>query len=206
MRKKIESLFAKFLWTGPDLIKKIHEVSWEDICKPTEGGLNIRRVKDKNTASSMKHLWWLAKKNESLWVKWIHAKYLKRNSIWTIKTPNNCSWSWRKLLKLRDRAEYMKSIVGNGQSTYLWLDNWHPNGERIRYDSRLDRITMLNRILLNGEWCSFLAVSTDIMEVQSLLSRIEMLHYDELDTVVWIANPNGIFPPAWHGKFLKGMD
>lgn len=66
----MESIFAKFLWGGLELAKKIHEVNWDEICKPLdEGGLNIRRVKDINNAGVMKQLWWIVAKKDSLWVK-----------------------------------------------------------------------------------------------------------------------------------------
>lgn len=47
--KQIESTFARFLWAGPDLSKKLHAMSWEKICRPKEErGLNIIRVKHMN--------------------------------------------------------------------------------------------------------------------------------------------------------------
>lgn len=50
-RKQVESIFAKFLWRSPELAKNIHEVRWDEICKPLdERRLNIRRVKDMNNA------------------------------------------------------------------------------------------------------------------------------------------------------------
>lgn len=112
------------------------------MCKLVEeGGLNIRRVKDMNNVGVMKHIWWLVENKESLSVRWIHEKYLKQDSIWTVKAPSDCSWSWRKLIKIRDMMEkHTKVIIGNGLNTWLWLDNWHPKGvlikqygDRIRY-------------------------------------------------------------------------
>lgn len=94
MRRQIESIFAQFLWNGPELQKKLHAVSWEIFCKAyKEGGLNIQRVKDVNNARLMKHVWWIATNKESLymWVRWVHEKYLKHNSVWTVGIPKDCS-------------------------------------------------------------------------------------------------------------------
>lgn len=91
--KQIESIFARYLWAGPDLSKKMHLVKWDHVCKPyEEGGLNVRRVKDMSTAGVMKLIWWIAaKKKNSLWVRWVHSKYLKQESFWTVKVPADCS-------------------------------------------------------------------------------------------------------------------
>lgn len=92
IKQQVESLCARFLWGGPDLTKKIHLLSWETICKPLEeGGLNIRRVKEMNRAGVLKHIWRIVTNKESLWVKWVHARYLKHDSIWTMKVPSDCS-------------------------------------------------------------------------------------------------------------------
>lgn len=189
----MESIFAKFLWGGLELTKKIHEVKWDDICKPLdEGGLNIRRVKEMNNAGLMKQLWWIVGKKDSLWVKWIQGKYLEQNSFWTLKIPNDCSWSWRKLLKLRDKAEpIMKILLGNGNDTWLWLDNWHPCGvllntfgDWIRYDAGLDRLTKVNRFLEDGRWKPFPIRSDDLRVVGAMLSKIELLNVEDKDVAV----------------------
>jgi hypothetical protein len=52
----------------------------------------------------------------SLWVAWVHTILLKGRSFWQVRNPHICSWSWRKLLKLRDDARYFSSFsVGNGK-------------------------------------------------------------------------------------------
>ncbi|KAG5545465.1 hypothetical protein RHGRI_017828 [Rhododendron griersonianum] len=74
--------------------------------------------------------------------------------------PNDCSWTIRKLLKLRDlRHLFVKHIIGNGQSTFLWLDNWHPRGPlyKLLDDKALSRIGFslfdkVNSVIVNGGW------------------------------------------------------
>lgn len=43
--------------------------------------------------------------------------------------PSEVSWVMRKLLNLRGLCQgWIKSIIGNGEDTFLWTDNWHPLG------------------------------------------------------------------------------
>lgn len=82
-----------------------------------------------NDTGIMKHLWWLVSNNESLWVKWVNTKYLKHDSIWTVKQPLDCSWVYRKILKVKHFIEpNVLTLIGNGNCTKLWLDKWHIEG------------------------------------------------------------------------------
>ncbi|KAG5516677.1 hypothetical protein RHGRI_037426 [Rhododendron griersonianum] len=46
-----------------------------------------------------------------------------------MKLPPDCSWTMRKLLKLRVQCQsFVKHSIGDGQGTFLYLDNWHPSG------------------------------------------------------------------------------
>lgn len=77
----------------------------------------------------MKHLWALGQKADTLWVKWVHMYILKGYSLWGIQIPSDVSWVMRKLLKLRGLCQgWIRYIIGNGEETFLWTDNWHPLG------------------------------------------------------------------------------
>lgn len=46
-----------------------------------------------------------------------------------MKLPSDASWTLRKLFSLRGQGQqFIKSRIGNGLSTFLWLDNWHSLG------------------------------------------------------------------------------
>lgn len=58
-----------------------------------------------------------------------------------------------------EMEKHIVTLIGNGEVTRLWLDNWHQNGvlikhygERIRYDAGRDRLCKVSTILHNGEW------------------------------------------------------
>ncbi|RXH99834.1 hypothetical protein DVH24_021636 [Malus domestica] len=46
-----------------------------------------------------------------------------------IKISRNCSWNWRKLLRLRDYVQvFFFHKIEDSRGTSLWYDNWHPLG------------------------------------------------------------------------------
>lgn len=56
----------------------------------------------------------------------------------------------------------IKSIVGNKEDTFLWLDNWHPfdallkkNGERIICEVGLAKEAKVKEIIDHNSWNSF---------------------------------------------------
>ena len=114
---QVERLMRRFLWSGG--IDKSHstKVSWEIVCKPKEeGGLGFKNLDQLNKVLNLKHIWNITSHtHDSLWVKWVNAYMLKSRSFWVVKAPTQCSWYWRKLLKLRDMVRPMlKHRIGNG--------------------------------------------------------------------------------------------
>lgn len=59
--------------------------------------------------------------------------------FWQLKIPQNCSWCWRKILKMRGVAKkFLRFMVGDGTNIHLWLDWWDPDGILIeKYGYRL---------------------------------------------------------------------
>ena len=127
---KIEHSLSSFLWSGNAGSARRAKIKWESVCLPKEeGGLGLRRVKDLNDSNVMKHIWNLFYKKDSLWVAWVWRFYMRQGSLWNAKVPTNCSWSWRKILQLRERIRpLIKHKVGDGAATFLWHDSWNPVG------------------------------------------------------------------------------
>ncbi|KAK9749023.1 hypothetical protein RND81_02G097200 [Saponaria officinalis] len=100
---KIEGLCRSFLWHGSGASNGPTLVSWEQICKPRKnGGLGFVRLHQWNVASLGKYAWWVQMKVDHLWVRWVHAVYLKGQS-WSDYVPGSgSSWGWRKLCWVRD--------------------------------------------------------------------------------------------------------
>jgi hypothetical protein len=138
----LEQKFNRFLWCGGDSNAKA-KVAWEKVCVPKrEGGLGLKRLEIWNQAAMLNHIWNLFVQAGSLWVAWVEANWLKGKSFWQVSIPHSCSWSWKKLLKLRELAKnFIQFKVGDGSQIFLWYDHWHPDGclfEKIRFRAIYD--------------------------------------------------------------------
>lgn len=60
-----------------------------------------------------------------MWCRWIHSIFLSKRNFWNAPQPRACSWSWKKILQLRDNfRSSFRWKVGNGFSVSLWHDYW----------------------------------------------------------------------------------
>ena len=53
------------------------------------GGLGLKDFETRNESFLIKHIWNIAVKKDSLWVKWISIVKLKDRSTWEIQSENN---------------------------------------------------------------------------------------------------------------------
>ncbi|GAV85105.1 hypothetical protein CFOL_v3_28544 [Cephalotus follicularis] len=123
--KKCVSILRIFLWFGVGDAKRADTVAWE-LCHPKEeGGLGIKNMRAWNKAAIMQLGWEIVTRKESMWVRWCYQVLLKDKSFWAAKVTSICSWSWRRVLLLRDSvATRLVYSIGDGGSTSLWLDPW----------------------------------------------------------------------------------
>lgn len=129
--KQVAQILRAFLWRGSELSYRGAKVAWENVCLPKrEGGLGIKDVDSWNKAATLKHLWHLCTDDtNSVWSNWVRTYLIKSRNIWELKLSGECSWAWRKMMKLRHLArDKVIHLIGNGRSTSLWFDNWHPLG------------------------------------------------------------------------------
>lgn len=93
---RITAIARNFLWGE----KKSH-VSWNDCCLPLEeGGLGLRDLKTRNWALLSKILWNINEKADTLWIRWIHNKFIKQE--WTWKLKDKDSPFLKRLLEIID--------------------------------------------------------------------------------------------------------
>lgn len=73
----------RFLW-GEELDssqRKIHVVSWKQVCKPKDyGGLGVRQAAQVNKALLSKLGWKIIMNDSALWAQVLRSKYLRNNS------------------------------------------------------------------------------------------------------------------------------
>ncbi|XP_074289313.1 uncharacterized protein LOC141614467 [Silene latifolia] len=139
--KKIESVCRAFLWYGNENKERPYLVSWKQICKPKrKGGLGFKNLHNWNLALIAKYVLWVEKKAYHLWVRWVHAIYIK-NKVWKDYEPSMCSsWAWKRICEVKNR---FKQIIFDdawrgldqeysAQVGYSWLEeevadvHWYP--------------------------------------------------------------------------------
>ncbi|GJY53051.1 RNA-directed DNA polymerase, eukaryota, reverse transcriptase zinc-binding domain protein [Tanacetum coccineum] len=100
----VDKLLKNLVWAKADSSKGIASVSWKEVCRPkNQGGLGLKSLKVMNRALMVKHLWYIASRKESLWVKWLNVY---RDSV----------------------RRFVGYKTGNGNDCFIWYDRWHSNG------------------------------------------------------------------------------
>ncbi|GJW04980.1 RNA-directed DNA polymerase, eukaryota, reverse transcriptase zinc-binding domain protein [Tanacetum coccineum] len=110
-----------------DSCKGKAKVAWKEVCKPKDqGGIGFKSLELWNKTLLVKHLWNVASRKESLWVKWINVVKLKKISVWDVSADSKDSWGWKCPLKLRSCiGDHMRYRIGDGNSINVWHDKWH---------------------------------------------------------------------------------
>lgn len=161
VHKHMQQLFTRFLWKGDATSLGGAKVSWNDICLPKEeGGLGIKSTIEWNHAQILTHLWKVATKSTSLWASWVQKTVLKTKNFWAIDIPSDCSWIWKKLLRLRTKAKrWISYRLGSGASVSLWYDPWWNHHslacndkDRIILSSGLSPTATVHDIIDTGQW------------------------------------------------------
>ena len=207
---QVDKLLRSFLWRGTDQKINGANVAWASItCLKSEGGLCIRKTEVWNRACMAKLIWNLCQINStSLWVNWVKVHLLREHSFWDIPIPNNCSWTWRKLLQLRGEIRpFIHHIIGDGRHTWLWFDSWLPFGpilprfnERVIYDSALARQTRVATIISDGQWVWPIANSPNLLILKQAIPNSMVPHM-----VIWSPSGSGKFTTktAWHALRVR---
>jgi len=112
------------LWGGSEAYKKVPYIAWDNICIPKRnGGLGVKNIGLWNMACIAKLVWDIANKKDTLWVQWIHGRYIKARGWWEYSIRSDASWYWKKLLKVRDRFRTYPKADYKIQEGYAWLLN-----------------------------------------------------------------------------------
>ncbi|XP_019248656.1 PREDICTED: uncharacterized protein LOC109227921 [Nicotiana attenuata] len=115
--KTIETYFRSYVWLGENVITRRSLVAWDKICTPkSAGGLNLINLKVWNRAATAKNYWDLAHKCDKMWIKWIHAYYIKGQQISDMPIPQQASWLVRKVVEARSLAEAIQIQTRNNKS------------------------------------------------------------------------------------------
>ncbi|XP_062074548.1 uncharacterized protein LOC133778559 [Humulus lupulus] len=60
-----------------------------------------------------KYIWAIAKKEDNLWVKWVHTVYVKEDDWWSYIAPITSSWYWKRVVKTKNELMevYMQNVI-----------------------------------------------------------------------------------------------
>lgn len=79
-----------------------------------------------NRTYTIKLLWLLLFKTESIWMAWIYQNVIKDNNI---KEKQSHTCIFKQILRLRDvTMQWVKIIPGVGSKCRFWTDPWTPFG------------------------------------------------------------------------------
>lgn len=134
---EIDKICRNFLWGHSDDTRKIHTVSWSEVCKPRdEGGLGLRKARDFNLALLTKLGWQILTNEDKLWVKVMKEKYVNQGGFFNTSSTNPCSWSWRSMMKGKETLKKgVKWKIGTGSAVNFWDDWWLGNGPIANYEN-----------------------------------------------------------------------
>lgn len=86
--KETDKICRDFLWGDSEDNRKVHLVSWDEVCQPRDkGGLGLRKAKDNNLPLLGKLAYHMIIAPSKFWVQVMRNKYLKLliyfRLIWT---------------------------------------------------------------------------------------------------------------------------
>ncbi|XP_021766987.1 uncharacterized protein LOC110731434 [Chenopodium quinoa] len=114
---RINQLCRAFLWSGNVVLSTTPPIAWDWCCRPKKaGGLGFRDCRKWNKAALGAYVWKIAKKTDSLWVKWVHSVYIKGENWWDYVPKKDAGWAWKLLCKVKDDLRH-------GFKSKGWLSN-----------------------------------------------------------------------------------
>uniref|UniRef100_A0A803PQV7 Reverse transcriptase n=1 Tax=Cannabis sativa TaxID=3483 RepID=A0A803PQV7_CANSA len=107
---ELESICRAFLWKGQYMMHGAGLVAWENVCQAKiAGGSGIKRAGEWNSAL-FKCVWALANKEDNLWVKWVHAVYIKEENWWEYQSPSQGSWYWKQIVAAKNQLRDLVDV------------------------------------------------------------------------------------------------
>ncbi|QHO25231.1 Putative ribonuclease H protein [Arachis hypogaea] len=199
----IDRICRNFLWGNTEQTKKIHLISWKNVCEPKSGGgLGIRHASQVNQAFMMKAGWGLIAQKEALWARVLRSKYGSGSDIIPkVERRRNSSNLWKGICSSWENVQ-ANCIwrVGDGSLIRFWDHYWIPDvGNLSATVNQVSNITnssdMLTDFLdVSGQW--------DIRNLQEVLpedvvKRIATISppspWKEADHIAWGLSSDGQF-------------
>ena len=86
----LNKICRNYLWGGKAEYQKSPYISWSQTCTPKKyGGLGLKNLGAWNKACIAKTVWAIALKEDLLWVKWVHGRYIKQQDWMGYHAPTD---------------------------------------------------------------------------------------------------------------------
>lgn len=101
---QVTKICRNFFWGGNEHYKRPPYVALDMVCTlKKQEGLGVKNLSQWSMACAAKLVWAIAMKEDSLWVKWFHGRYLRGSDWWQYTPKSDTSWYWKKLVKVKER-------------------------------------------------------------------------------------------------------
>ena len=123
--KRLDFYRSRFFWQSDQNKQKYRLTKWNIVCRPKDqGGLGIEVLDIKNKCLLSKWLYKLINE-EGVWQELLKNKYLQNSSLSQVTAKPTDSQFWKGLMGVKENFfSKGKFVVGNGQKTRFWEDNW----------------------------------------------------------------------------------
>ncbi|KAJ8423397.1 hypothetical protein Cgig2_029107 [Carnegiea gigantea] len=92
-----------YLWGRTEEHTKVPHISWANTCKAKKHGrTGIKDYVAWNKVTIAKLVWAVATKKDTLWVKWVHGRYIKDTNCWDYALAPDSSWTWKKICSTKE--------------------------------------------------------------------------------------------------------
>ncbi|XP_060201962.1 uncharacterized protein LOC132630398 [Lycium barbarum] len=204
--EQLEGALNSFLWNDNGTKRKYHWSKWESMCLLNEeGGVGFRCLRDVSEAFIAKQ-WWNLRTKESMWKKYMMAKYCSRVNSIIKKSVGLQSQTWRALGKVKHQVEdNIVWQIGQGRESF-WYHNWTGVGAlyKLLPEDYSPNNIRLNEAYEEGTWqwdrAGYRVPETIRWEVQHIT-----IHFTENkeDKAIWTPNLEGKFTMSSTWNLLR---
>ena len=122
--EKLDKRRRRFFWQSLGGRKRYHLVCWDRICRSKDkGGLGVKDLRKQNISLLVKW-WWKLDTQEGLWQDIVKAKYLKKDTVATVKSKFNDSPIWKDIMKVKDYYMRGRTVqINSGDIAQVWEDS-----------------------------------------------------------------------------------
>ncbi|XP_075074722.1 uncharacterized protein LOC142162286 [Nicotiana tabacum] len=192
---QIEMYFSNFFWGQRDGKNNYHWSSCGKMCYPIEeGGVGFKSLHDICNTFLVKR-WWRLRTEDTLWAKFMEAKYCIRSNIMSRGISPTDFMAWKHLVKIRDKVEVnimWKIYEGN---LLFWWDDWTSQGsiKHILYLSSIAGSTKVKDFIVGNEWNLELIAREVPDRAVNTIQGVALGDPMARDLAIWEPSTNGRF-------------